>query len=69
MAYCRKCRATVGADDRYCSECGAALKGGSQRKNEESEVLQCVACKGTGFKSKWSGIICDVCGGKGMIRV
>jgi len=79
MAYCQECGQQVGADDRFCKNCGSRLSE-SARETEEHEVSSatelvtktCAYCGGTGEVNVGEVVsvfeTCPVCKGACEVR-
>ena len=80
MAYCQKCGKPIGANDRFCKNCGAKLPGSAVEHEEhgrspkaELVTRRCGYCEGTGqvnvgtFADDYRP--CHVCDESGNVQV
>lgn len=83
--FCPKCGNHLSIDNNFCTSCGTKLKHGTSLFNKSNAVLEkCGKCKGTGIIEEYRGdpgasifmrgigtqkYTCDVCGGKGKVRI
>lgn len=77
--FCPKCGTGVRVGDNFCANCGRPLS-----NSGEVLVAECAKCNGTGVVEEYRGdpsasifmrgigtqkYTCDVCGGKGIVRI
>ena len=77
--FCPSCGDIVKMTDNFCSSCGKPLS-----SSKGDVLIECSKCKGTGVVEEYRGsgsssiftraigtreYTCDVCGGKGVVRI